>query len=231
MRLLLASLVCLFLSSCGKAPIVTPTEMYKFAAPSVVRIEIPNKGTGTGFYTTDLLGRKVIVTNAHVCLERRQPLIIHPSKVGRPFRVVPKYISYITDLCVIAAPEGDTHPALTIATKALADGEPLFIAGHPRGNPFTVSKGTVVGPMKVEVAYPETFCENGSGKLVNGFFGPICAKEMRSFGMEVVMKPGNSGGPILSQYGEVVGVAFAGGDGGQFALRLSELRRVLSLLK
>ena len=228
-KLIALVLLSLSLFSCTKAKFSAsnPEQLYKFAAPSIVKIVLPNKGSGTGFYVTDLMGRKVIVTNAHVCMTKSQLLKVQPSDGTLGFTGSASTLSYREDLCVINTPKGDNHPALSIAEHGVPFGNTVFVAGHPHGLPFTVTTGLAIGNQVIGVAYPQEFCKFGGEIILDMLRGIQCGKMMQSITITAAVYGGNSGGPLMNAYGEVIGVIFASGELGGSALPLEKLKAIL----
>jgi len=101
------------------------------------------------------------------------------------------------DLAILQGPSGSI-PLTLSDPKAIAEGQTVFALGHPMGLDFTVSRGVVSSVNRIVrgVAFLQT---------------------------DVPMNPGNSGGPIVNDNGEVVGVAdwgFSEGRGLGFAVAL-----------
>ncbi|GAA4735030.1 MarP family serine protease [Isoptericola chiayiensis] len=143
--------------------------------------------TGSGF----VVASDRVVTNAHVVAGVERPLVELPARPAQEGRVV--YYDDGADLAVVAVDGLDADP-LTIA-PTLATGDAAVVQGYPYGGPFTSVGGQVldVGPARMNV----------SGA------GPV---ERDVYALAAEVHGGNSGGPVLSTDGEVVGVIFARSD-------------------
>lgn len=96
------------------------------------------------------------------------------------------------DLAVLAVPTLDA-PALARASEQLVAGADAVAAGYPWGGPYTLSETRVRGVV----------VENGAD--IYGSDG--IAREV--YAVRGTVRPGNSGGPLLSEDGQVVGTVFA----------------------
>jgi serine protease Do len=224
----------LFLASCGRQPIklLTSGAMYTFAAPSTAKIERLEGGSGSGFFVTTGSGRQVVVTNAHVCGQSGKTLRVRPDGNARAFLSSVLRISYRYDLCTLSVPKGGDvrSPSLIVAKERASLGTHVYAVGHPAGLPLSVTEGIIVARMKEPVGYPSSFCAPGLGEMIQDpLSGPFCGRDMESQVVTALVIPGNSGGPLLNEQGEVVGVVFATSPVGGAALPLRSLRHLLSL--
>jgi S1-C subfamily serine protease len=182
-------------------PVVTPTApdvalddpALTLAAQSVAKITgvayaCGITATGTGFAVTD----DRIVTNAHVVAGVEQPIVELPGQPAREGRIV--YFDPTDDLAVIAV-DGLNAAALPVS-ETLAVGAPAVVQGYPHGGPFTSGAAQVVSVGTVSV--PDIYDD------------ATAAREI--YALAAVVRPGNSGGPLLTPSGEVAGVVFARSD-------------------
>lgn len=160
------------------------------AAQSVVRITgnaiaCGVAQAGSGFVVAD----DRVVTNAHVVAGVSEPVIESPDGQALPGSVV--YFDAVDDLAVIAVPGlsaaplplGDTAPAGTDAA----------VQGYPYGGPFSSS---AAGVMSVRTTNVEDIYGQSSSP-----------REVYTLAADI--RQGNSGGPVLSLDGSVIGVVFA----------------------
>ena len=84
---------------------------------------------------------------------------------------------------------------LAVVPALLAPGTAAAVQGYPHGGPFTSVAATVlsVGTVPVPDVYDET------------------AAPREIYALQADVRPGNSGGPLLTDDGEVAGVVFARG--------------------
>lgn len=175
------------------APVALDDPELAAAAASVARVSgtayaCGRSMTGTGFVAAP--GR--IITNAHVVAGVDRPVVELPGRGAREGRIV--YFDPVDDLAVIAVDDLDAA-ALPVA-EDLAPGTTAVVFGYPHGGPFTMTPAGVISAGTVPV--PDIY--DGSWNL-----RAIAALEAR-------VRPGNSGGPLLTDAGAVAGVVFARSD-------------------
>lgn len=159
-------------------------------------------GSGSCFY---LKSYNLFVTNYHV-VEGFRTVAVHDNDrnpyLGRVVLVNP-----VLDIALLAV-DGDfsTLPELHLAAgESLGIGGKVFVAGYPYGLPFTVTEGTVSSPKQ----------------LVGGKY---------YIQTDAAVNPGNSGGPMLNENNEVVGVTaskITNADNMGFGIRVETLSRLL----
>jgi S1-C subfamily serine protease len=153
-----------------------------------------------------------VVTNAHVVAGASSVVVRQAgsSDVERATLVAfdPSRDLAVLDVTDLAAPALDIGPDL-------ATGAAAYAAGYPGNGPYTVS------PQRVR----DRVTARGTDIYQSG------AVDRDIYSLRGVVRPGNSGGPLLDANGQVAGVVFArsatDGDTG-YALTLAELRPVLS---
>ena len=157
------------------------------AAGDVVRIRSTNRChqgiEGSGFvYAPDR-----VMTNAHVVAGVNTPLVeIHGSSVAA--KVV--YYNPDLDVAVLSVPTGTVRP-LRFSSAAAGDG--VAILGFPQNGPYDVQAGRVRADQRLRS--PDIY---GHGTVI---------REVLS--LRGLIRPGNSGGPVVDSAGHVVGVVFA----------------------
>lgn len=183
------------------------------AAQSVVRVTgnalaCGQSQSGTGFVISP--GR--IVTNAHVVAGVTEPVVEALNGEVAGGRVV--YFDPIDDLAVIAVDGFEVAPIAIGDT--LAPGVDAAVQGYPHGGPFTASPAQVVAV--------------GQTRIPDIYGGGPTLREIYTLAANV--QEGNSGGPLLTTSGEVVGVVFARSAETQnvgFAMTMAELDPVISV--
>jgi S1-C subfamily serine protease len=168
----------------------TDTPALNAAAQSVLKItgtafQCGQNQTGSGFVVAP--GR--VVTNAHVVAGVSQPVVEVPGGGALQGRVVE--FDPQKDLAVIAVDGLQVQP-LGIGNQLQAGAQAAF-AGYPHGGPFQSKPASVQSVSQMMV--PDIYGQN-----------PI-PEEIYQLAADV--QPGNSGGPLLNQSGQVVGVVFA----------------------
>lgn len=180
------------------------------AAQSVVRVSgnasaCGQSQLGSGF----VVATDRIVTNAHVVAGVTEPVIETPA--GQVFAGSVVYFDPIDDLAVIAV-SGMPTDALDLAETA-AVGSTGVVDGYPHGGPFTSGPAEVLSVDTVNVA--------------NIYGDDPAPREVYTLAANV--QQGGSGGPLLTNSGDVSGVVFAKSATAQnlgYAMTMSELNPV-----
>lgn len=158
------------------------------ARPSVLKIRGTNacgRGIeGTGF----VYARNRLMTNAHVVAGVRDPEV-ELAGGSVPADVV--YYNPELDVAVLALDTGGT-PVLSFDESA-APRDAVAILGYPQDGPYHVSSGRIRSEQRLRS--PNIY---GDGTVIREVFS-----------LRGIVRPGNSGGPIVSSGGDVVGVVFA----------------------
>jgi S1-C subfamily serine protease len=138
-----------------------------------------------------------------------RPVVELPGGTVREGRVV--YYDPVDDLAVIAVDDLGANP-LDIA-PTLSAGDSAVVQGYPYGGPFTSGSAAVIDVSTVSV--PDSYGAGGADREV--------------YSLAAVVRPGNSGGPLLTTGGDVAGVIFARDDSEAdvgYAMTSAELRPV-----
>ena len=170
----------------GPAPSAVAAEVFRRFADGVVKIQVVETGSaakaelGSGFFVTP---RGHVVTNYHVVSkvvqhpERYRGEMLDRAGGTRPVRVLA--VDVIHDVAVLAT---DATPALSFTLGAVrpSQGDRLYSLGHPHDLGLSIVEGTYNGLLQ-HTLYPKIH-----------FTGAI--------------NPGMSGGPTLTERGQVVGI-------------------------
>jgi len=176
-------------------------EIARRASPAVVLLKA-SRVQGTGFLLT---GTGVIATNKHVAEGESSLLAVTAEGSSLEANVI--YADPNLDLALVKV-EGAGLPHLSLADiSSVHPGQTVIAIGNPGdGLPNTVTKGIV----------------SAVGKL---------ASETGTWVQtDAALNPGNSGGPLLNTYGEVVGINTLKAEDRQgigFALSASDLVALL----
>lgn len=160
------------------------------AAASVARVSgtayaCGRGSTGSGF----VIAPDRVVTNAHVVAGVDTPLVELPGVPAREGRIV--YFDPVDDLAVIAVDDLGAEPLPF--TSTLPAGAAAAIEGYPHGGPFTMVTAGVQSTGSATV--PDIYGESWNPREI--------------YSLQAEVRPGNSGGPLLTADGAVAGVVFA----------------------
>ena len=174
--------------------------------PSVVLLVMQDQkgqpiSLGTGFFIKDGL----IVTNLHVI----------EGAVSGYAKLIDQNVQFTLkdvvaqnnhhDLAILSAPGAKIPSLILDDSSKMAVGDTVFVVGNPQGLEGTFSQGIVSGIRHTE-----------SGDL---------------FQITAPISPGSSGGPVLNERGQVIGVAAATYKGGQnlnFAIPSTYVSKLLN---
>ncbi|WP_122816124.1 MarP family serine protease [Nocardioides pantholopis] len=140
---------------------------------------------GTGF----VYARDRLMTNAHVVAGVSDPEVVVDGGSPIPAEVV-LYDSRL-DLAVLAFDSGD-RAALDLDSSAQPK-ESVVILGYPEDGPYDAQAARIRSEQRLRS--PDIY---GSGSVTREVFS-----------LRGLVRPGNSGGPIVARDGDVVGVVFA----------------------
>jgi S1-C subfamily serine protease len=159
------------------------------AAPSVLKVRAVSESCGQGSSGTGFVnGPDHVLTNAHV--------VGGASTVGVEVDgtlVAATVVAYdsLQDTAVLYSP-GLGLPALTFDAQLQAAQSDAIVLGYPLGGRFTVSAGRVRSV--TELTGPDIYQSTTVQRQV--------------YLLRALVRPGNSGGPVLDADGEVIGVVF-----------------------
>jgi S1-C subfamily serine protease len=131
----------------------------------------------------------LVATNAHVVAGESQTQVVVG---GDSYRAVPVLYDPSFDLAVLRT-DAPLGPPLPLDGSIVPRGTQGAILGYPEDGPLTVDPAGVM----VEVAAPGLDIYNN-------------ARVTRDiYEIDAVVRPGNSGGPLVASDGEVIGVVFS----------------------
>ena len=140
---------------------------------------------GTGFLYS--AGR--LMTNAHVVAGVTDP------EVEIDGRRVPAHVVHYDpelDVAVLSVRDARSEPTLTFTDRAEA-GQSVAVLGYPQDGPYDVRAGRIRS--LPQLRSPDIY---GGGTVIRDVLA-----------VRAVIRPGNSGGPVVDEQGDVVGVVFA----------------------
>ncbi len=132
--------------------------------------------TGTGFYLQDY---DLIVTNEHVIRGNRE-VVINGEGISRQLVKV-RFLDPKHDLALLAAPSGPLPKVHIQIDHDLNEGDQVIALGHPFGLRFSVTNGII---------------SNISHDM----------NDIQYIQHDAALNPGNSGGPLVNQRGQIIGV-------------------------
>ncbi len=167
---------------------------FKVIEKSIVRVVTQTAqgfNTGTGFAVTSV-GH--FITNAHVAAGSNQ-IVIVPTNSTVPLEAEVVAISRDMDLALLHAPGFNGLP-LVLSLAELRKGQKIWAIGYPGGAD------------RDHLAHDPTVQDGVIGRMFDGTWdgGGQVATRLSIIQHNAPMNPGNSGGPLLDDCGQVVGV-------------------------
>ncbi|HEX4775100.1 MAG TPA: MarP family serine protease [Candidatus Saccharimonadales bacterium] len=155
---------------------------------SVVRIKGQGCGgivSGSGF----VVGPGLVATNAHVVAGITTPFVqdIHGSRAASVVWFDPNL-----DFAVLRVPNLN-EPSLSLANSTVSRGTPAAVLGYPGGGAFNAGQAAVLDEF------------SAVGRNIYGSGHTV--RDVYALKADVI--PGNSGGPLVTEDGHVIGVVFA----------------------
>ena len=159
-----------------------------------------SKSSGSGFFIDS---EGTIVTNFHVIDLAKSISVEMDNGASYPVSAIVDF-SNLYDLAILKIDVKD-HPYLELAEKDARTGEQVYAVG------------------------------SALGTLTGSFTGGMVSSTKRTYGeidciqMDAAISPGNSGGPLVNVYGEVVGIntaSYTSGENLNLAIKVSELDRL-----
>jgi serine protease Do len=156
-----------------------PDQLYSTVSPSIIALDVENFA-GRHYIGTAFLaaGKRLAVTAWHVVHDaRRVEARFSDNHHVTVFGLVDK--NEQLDLAVLQL-EAGSRPRITLAASAPRIGSRVFLVGSPRGLDFSISEGLI-----------------SQIRTLDG---------VRYYQLSCPISPGDSGGPVLNDRGEAIGV-------------------------
>lgn len=144
--------------------------------------------TGSGYVST----AEHVTTNAHVVAAMESPHVT--TNAGKDYRAVVVAFDPIVDVAVLYVPDLPLAPIPTVVQTET--GTRGAVAGYPGGGPLTVT-GAVV---RAQIT--------GGTALATDIYGNP-GQPRAALILTTQVRPGDSGGPLLTEGGQVMGLVFA----------------------
>jgi len=164
-------------------------DMIAEAEKSVLRIEITDEGLGSGF-VVDSSG--IAVTNLHVLAGAKNNQVKVKFPNGDECQVTGTYmIDEGRDIAIVQLSRASLIP-IRLSEQLPRKGDEVLALGSPMGLSFTATRGIVSAIRSQQEMISETGDDSFRGTWVQ---------------VDAALSPGNSGGPLISLEGEVVGMS------------------------
>jgi putative serine protease PepD len=168
---------------------LTATQVYDGDSPGVVSIVVRTQSgedSGTGIVLND---QGLIVTNDHVVEGARSIAVTASGSTGTTRAATLVGEEANSDLALIhVVPSGlGVKPLQLASSSGVQVGDSVYAIGNPYGLNETLTRG-IVSALEREISAPD-------GARITG-----------AIQTDAALNPGNSGGPLLNEEGEVIGV-------------------------
>lgn len=191
--------------------------------PAIVKVQDINGGHGTGFFVKLKGGQPYLITAAHVCGTNT---VMYSEKGAH--RVL--YSMPLKDTCIL---ETYSDVATLDWGGANFNGQDIRINGFPYNYEHDEQKGSLTTVSPSFFVLPRDYygaCQTvGGQELFDMFSGPTCVMGVTGYNANLLTRPGNSGGPVLNRWGNVVGIIIGTDNNGHGIL--IPLSSVLEVVK
>jgi serine protease Do len=176
-------------------------DIYKKASKATVEITAKVSSTNYNIGSGFFIDNGIIVTNYHVVAGTSE---IQVSTYSGSTYVVEQVLGYDEDIDVAILKVNSNNESLVRNQEGVTVGENIYVLGSPLGLTGTFTNGMV----------------SNASRVVEG---------VDYIQVTAPMSPGNSGGPLLNAYGEVMGIntwQYADGQNLNFSINILEIDNV-----
>lgn len=184
-----------------KKQVLSAKEIYAKCGPATVELSVTNSLYGDVLGSGFFISKNRIVTNYHV-IEGADKIQITTNK-NKKYEIK-RIVGYDEKLDIAVLEIDEKNASLTISPSDTGVGENVYALGSPLGLTGTMTNGMVSTASRI---------------FDNEDFIQITAS----------ISKGNSGGPLVNEYGEVIGINTLYINGGQnlnFAINIKELQKI-----
>lgn len=197
-------------STCSNNSIITPKQVYDKNIPYTLELYCENVDANNSLGTGIILTKQYVVTNAHVVIENKKPFkrCIAKTHDGEEFNL--ELVSYDEDLDIAFLKANMLfNDCISYRKTNVFTGETCFAIGNTKGEGLSFLNG-IISDNHRDV--------NGNDYIM--FSAPI--------------SHGNSGGPLLDEFGSMIGMVTLGTKGEvgmNYAIPNSVISKYLDKLK
>lgn len=184
--------------------VLNPEEIYDKCGPSTVEIRVTlqnGTATGTGFFVAD----GMIATNYHVIKGAQKIVVKFTEGENTKEYSINTIIGYDRMLDIAILGIDKEVESLVLSQDKVKSGQVVYAIGSPFGLTSSITQGIVSSPSR----------DFGDGVDCIQF--------------DAAVSPGNSGGPLVNSYGEVIGIItmqYTEGQNLNFAINIKELQKI-----
>jgi len=215
-KFLLFFILMLFAASTGKK--LHSNYLYNNVGDAVVKITYASGGGGTGFHIKAPSGKVYILTNKHICAGKNNKgeVLVQSQDSDRaiPRRVIEEYSEH--DLCLVESLADPEYISLGNDPDTRDD---VYVIGHPGLRALTLTSGFYISNETIKIAeynVPKNKCAGEYKQIDNDFLKillgieSVCIETFETNAISAEIHPGNSGSPVTTFSGKLIGVVFAG---------------------
>lgn len=196
---------------------LSSTEIHSGYSESIVKLrDLEGARSGTAFYVADSSGRVRLISAEHVCRAVGTEFSVSVEKDVPLYTVKAIHLDAQNDICELEFPQDAPYTKpLILAPSDEAFGAQVRTLGYAYGESFTIRSGEVTTEFGLqvveEIVVEPKECPSNTLPLpiaptlfLTGLYG--CTRDQAFTLTTARAFPGNSGGPLINKYGEVVGV-------------------------